>query len=238
MRLRPRLAPCRPALDRSGFTVEDRDRAGGLYFVRYVDPKYAGREEPNFFSKLFSSDKNAGAPQRYRIAVKRTGDKTMVAVQSSARGAGERRDRPAHRGTAGRRVEVKQERRPRARAAAASNLINEHAARGRLVAFMQARLLLHRGGGSLGSLGSRVGGGGRRRVGRSIGGAIAAASGAGAVAGHATEAASAWWPVRQCCRGSGRRGGFSLAAGGQRDSGHQGCQQTATCSSFVLDRMG
>jgi outer membrane protein assembly factor BamC len=71
------------ALDRSGFTVEDRDRAGGLYYVRYIDPKYAGREEPNFFSKLFSSDKNAGAPQRYRIAVKRAGDKTTVAVQSS-----------------------------------------------------------------------------------------------------------------------------------------------------------
>ena len=71
------------ALDRSGFTVEDRDRSGGLYFVRYVDPKYAGREEPNFFSKLFSSDKNAGNPQRYRIAVKRAGEKTQVAVQSS-----------------------------------------------------------------------------------------------------------------------------------------------------------
>jgi outer membrane protein assembly factor BamC len=72
------------ALDRSGFTVEDRDRAGGLYFVRYVDPKYAGREEPNFFTKLFSSDKNAGNPQRYRIAVKRAGEeKTQVAVQSS-----------------------------------------------------------------------------------------------------------------------------------------------------------
>mgnify|MGYP000420347343 CR=1 FL=1 len=27
------------ALDRSGFTVEDRDRAAGLYYVRYVDPK-------------------------------------------------------------------------------------------------------------------------------------------------------------------------------------------------------
>ncbi len=27
------------ALDRSGFTVEDRDRAAGLYFVRYVDPE-------------------------------------------------------------------------------------------------------------------------------------------------------------------------------------------------------
>jgi outer membrane protein assembly factor BamC len=70
------------ALDHSGFTVEDRDRSGGLYFVRYVDPKYAGREEPNFFSKLFSSDKG-GAPQRYRIAVKRAGEKTEVAVQSS-----------------------------------------------------------------------------------------------------------------------------------------------------------
>jgi outer membrane protein assembly factor BamC len=71
------------ALDRSGFTVEDRDRSGGLYFVRYVDPKYAGREEPNFFSKLFSSDKTTGAPQRYRIALKRAGEKTQVAVQSS-----------------------------------------------------------------------------------------------------------------------------------------------------------
>ena len=71
------------ALDRSGFTVEDRDRAGGVYFVRYVDPKYAGREEPNFFAKLFTSDAGAGAPQRYRIAVKRAGEKTQVAVLSS-----------------------------------------------------------------------------------------------------------------------------------------------------------
>jgi outer membrane protein assembly factor BamC len=73
------------ALDRTGFTVEDRDRAGGLYFVRYVDPKYAGRDEPNFFSKLFTSnaEKEARNPQRYRIAVKRAGEKTQVAVQSS-----------------------------------------------------------------------------------------------------------------------------------------------------------
>src|SRR5213075_1846753 len=38
------------ALDRTGFTVEDRDRAQGLYFVRYVDPALAGREQPGFFS--------------------------------------------------------------------------------------------------------------------------------------------------------------------------------------------
>ncbi|MEO8924130.1 MAG: outer membrane protein assembly factor BamC, partial [Caldimonas sp.] len=42
------------ALDRSGFTVEDRDRAQGIYFVRYVDPKFAGRDEPNLFSRLLS----------------------------------------------------------------------------------------------------------------------------------------------------------------------------------------
>jgi len=71
------------ALDRRGFTVEDRDRSGGLYFVRYVDPKLAGREEPNFFSKLFGSDKSEANLQRYRIAVKRAGEKTEVAVQTS-----------------------------------------------------------------------------------------------------------------------------------------------------------
>ena len=42
------------ALDRSGFTVEDRDRTQGVYFVRYVDPKFAGRDEPNFFMRFFS----------------------------------------------------------------------------------------------------------------------------------------------------------------------------------------
>jgi outer membrane protein assembly factor BamC len=30
------------ALDRSGFTVEDRDRSKGLYFVRYIDPEADG----------------------------------------------------------------------------------------------------------------------------------------------------------------------------------------------------
>jgi outer membrane protein assembly factor BamC len=72
------------ALDRTGFTVEDRDRSGGLYFVRYVDPKLAGRDEPGFFSKLFGlEDKNAANLQRYRIALKRAGEKTQVVVQNS-----------------------------------------------------------------------------------------------------------------------------------------------------------
>jgi outer membrane protein assembly factor BamC len=71
------------ALDRTGFTVEDRDRTGGLYFVRYVDPKFAGQEEPGFFSKMFGLDKNEANLQRYRIALKRTGEKTQVVVQNS-----------------------------------------------------------------------------------------------------------------------------------------------------------
>lgn len=41
------------ALDRVGFTVEDRDRSRGLYFVRYVDPERdASGNKEGFFSKL------------------------------------------------------------------------------------------------------------------------------------------------------------------------------------------
>lgn len=84
------------ALDRTGFTVEDRDRTGGLYFVRYADPKLAGKEEPGFFAKLFGSDNAAaGGLQRYRIALKTAGSKTQIAVQNSqgAPEAGEARQR-------------------------------------------------------------------------------------------------------------------------------------------------
>ena len=69
------------ALDRSGFTVEDRDRGAGLYFVRYADPTQAGKEEPNFFSKLFSRDKDTSGVLRYRVAVKATGPGATVTVQ-------------------------------------------------------------------------------------------------------------------------------------------------------------
>jgi outer membrane protein assembly factor BamC len=75
------------ALDRSGFTVEDRDRAGGLYYVRYADPRRAGSssEEPGFFARLFSfgrSGDDAAAPGRYRIALKSEGERTTVSVQN------------------------------------------------------------------------------------------------------------------------------------------------------------
>jgi outer membrane protein assembly factor BamC len=70
------------ALDRSGFTVEDRDRTQGIYFVRYVDPALAGKEAPGLFSKLFSSSKQdeAGGPTRYRVVVKGEGERSTVTV--------------------------------------------------------------------------------------------------------------------------------------------------------------
>lgn len=69
------------SLDRGGFTVEDRDRSAGLYYVRYVDPKLAGQEEPGFFARLFGGGKpQADTLQRYRLQVKAVGAKTQVAV--------------------------------------------------------------------------------------------------------------------------------------------------------------
>ena len=67
------------ALDRTGFTVEDRDRSQGIYFVRYVEP-VTNKAEPGFFSKLFSSSATAAAPLKYRIAVKSQGESTVVSV--------------------------------------------------------------------------------------------------------------------------------------------------------------
>ena len=71
------------ALDRAGFTIEDRDRGAGLYFVRYIDPKLAGQEESGFFSKIFGGGKDAVKPQRLRVVVKANGPKTQVNVQTA-----------------------------------------------------------------------------------------------------------------------------------------------------------
>jgi len=70
------------ALDRVGFTVEDRDRTRGLYFVRYVDPDIDQRQaEKGFFSRLFSKSDDKTAEQ-YRVAVKDDKATSKVQVQS------------------------------------------------------------------------------------------------------------------------------------------------------------
>ena len=71
------------ALDRTGFTVEDRNRNDGLYFVRYVAPN-ADKKEPGFFGKLFGGSSAAVPPLKYRIAVRSEGNASTVSVLNEA----------------------------------------------------------------------------------------------------------------------------------------------------------
>ena len=70
------------ALDRTGFTVEDRDRSKGVYFVRYVPPG-SSTEEPGFFAKLFSSKSAGPELTRYRVSLESQEGTTLVRVLSS-----------------------------------------------------------------------------------------------------------------------------------------------------------
>lgn len=56
------------ALDRSGFTVQDRDRAAGVYFVRYVAT--AAAPESGFFGRFLGlGKKNTPELNQYRITL-------------------------------------------------------------------------------------------------------------------------------------------------------------------------
>jgi outer membrane protein assembly factor BamC len=68
-------------LDRTGFTVEDRDRSQGTYFVRYVEPSDPKKE--GFLSKLFKGD-SPNAPIKFRIKLQSQGESTTVTVQNAA----------------------------------------------------------------------------------------------------------------------------------------------------------
>ena len=67
------------ALDRTGFTVEDRDRTQGVYFVRYVAP--GGTDQsPGFFARMFGSKTETVPLSRYRIALAEKGNTSIVRV--------------------------------------------------------------------------------------------------------------------------------------------------------------
>jgi len=61
------------ALDRVGFTVEDRDRSKGLYFVRYIDPNadLKTTEDKGWLSKLkfWGGSSKVQNKEQYRILV-------------------------------------------------------------------------------------------------------------------------------------------------------------------------
>jgi len=71
------------ALDRSGFTVEDRDRGAGLFFVRYIDPaSTAAREDPSLMDRLRGRNRDPKI-ERYRVQVKAEGTGVSVSLQNS-----------------------------------------------------------------------------------------------------------------------------------------------------------
>jgi outer membrane protein assembly factor BamC len=73
------------ALDRGGFTVEDRDRSRGAYFVRYIDSdeqaRAAASERPGFLSRLFTRASKPELSQQYRLVLAGAGDGVRLTVQ-------------------------------------------------------------------------------------------------------------------------------------------------------------
>ncbi len=86
------------ALDRVGFTVEDRDRSRGLYFVRYVDPDLdvGGEKKKGFFSKLkfWGDDNRDTSKDEYLISLVggRDGDNTTEVMVLNKEGQPEKSD--------------------------------------------------------------------------------------------------------------------------------------------------
>ncbi len=72
------------ALDRVGFTVEDRDSSKGVYFVRYIDPDADAKtkKETGFLARLnpFSGGAKPVGKEQYRILVRDATGGTEVQV--------------------------------------------------------------------------------------------------------------------------------------------------------------
>jgi len=65
-------------LDRTSFTVEDRDRSKGIYYVRYIDPD-AAQKKKGFFRRMFSG-KEKEPTNDYQIVLKESASLTRVDV--------------------------------------------------------------------------------------------------------------------------------------------------------------
>jgi len=69
------------SLDRTNFTVEDRDRSKGIYFVRYVEAD-VDKNQPGFFSRMFGA-KSKESLQKYQIILSAESSKTRVRVANA-----------------------------------------------------------------------------------------------------------------------------------------------------------
>lgn len=70
------------ALDRVGFTVEDRNRSEGIYYVRYNDP-LKQQESKGLLSRLafWNDDEPIDREAQYRIRLEASGAQTIVIVR-------------------------------------------------------------------------------------------------------------------------------------------------------------
>ncbi|MES2090841.1 MAG: outer membrane protein assembly factor BamC [Pseudomonadota bacterium] len=69
------------ALDRSGFTIEDRDRSQGTYEIRLAPGNMPGASKPGFFAKLFgASETSADGLARYRVQITGKGNNSAIKV--------------------------------------------------------------------------------------------------------------------------------------------------------------
>jgi outer membrane protein assembly factor BamC len=78
------------ALDRVGFTVEDRDRQKGLYYVRYADPEAEKKKDaPGLLDRLafWRSDDVKVKAQQYRVQVRGASSNSEIVVLNKDGGA-------------------------------------------------------------------------------------------------------------------------------------------------------
>lgn len=74
------------ALDRIGFTVEDRDRSKGVFFVRYIDPDADLQASKSFIEKLMFWRKGPENKPQYRIQMSEAAGISDVVVQDAKGG--------------------------------------------------------------------------------------------------------------------------------------------------------
>jgi outer membrane protein assembly factor BamC len=67
------------AIDRLGFTVEDRDRAKGIFYVRYRDPTAQVEDKKGFFGRIFSSSASTD-PVQYQVSVTGQANQSVIRV--------------------------------------------------------------------------------------------------------------------------------------------------------------
>jgi outer membrane protein assembly factor BamC len=74
------------ALDRTGFTVVDRDRSKGLYFVRYANPDLEKRKTEGWLADTlakmqFWKTAPVDKPEQYRVVVTQADPRSVITVQ-------------------------------------------------------------------------------------------------------------------------------------------------------------